>query len=102
MTFLRRLWFFLTRWRRIDDLDEEMRLHLELRAAAHRQRGLAPDAAAREARRRFGSPLRLREQSREMWGFSELERTSRDLRDAVRQLVRRPLSTFVIVALRHE
>jgi hypothetical protein len=43
----RRLWFFITRWRRMQDLDEEMRLHVELRAAANRRDGLHAEEAAR-------------------------------------------------------
>ena len=70
MTVLRRFWFFLTRWRRLEDLDEEMQLHVEMLAAVNQRRGLPPDAAAREARRRFGNQLELREESRDMWGFS--------------------------------
>jgi predicted permease len=97
MTVLRRLWFFLTRWRRLEDLDEEMQLHVEMLAAVNQRRGLLPDAAAREARRRFGNQLKLREESRDMWGFSELERMGKDLRYAVRQLIRRPVWTTVVV-----
>jgi predicted permease len=97
MTVLRRFWFFLTRWRRLEDLDEEMQLHVEMLAAVNQRRGLPPDAAAREARRRFGNQLKLREESRDMWGFSELERMGKDLRYAVRQLIRRPVWTTVVV-----
>ncbi|HYT73149.1 MAG TPA: ABC transporter permease [Vicinamibacterales bacterium] len=97
MTILRRVWFFVTRWRRVADLDDEMRLHVEMRAAANRRRGLGPDDAAREARRRFGNRLKLREESRDMWGFSDLERAAGDLRYAVRQVIRRPAWTFVVV-----
>jgi len=42
MNRFRRLWYFITRWRRISDLEDEMRLHIDLRAAANRRRGLAP------------------------------------------------------------
>jgi predicted permease len=98
MTPLRRIWFFVTRWRRIRDLDEEMRLHIELRAAANRRRGVAPDEAARQARVRFGNPLTLREEAREMWGWIALERAGHDLRDAVRQVLRRPIWTVVVVS----
>jgi putative ABC transport system permease protein len=97
MTVFRRLWFFATRWRRVQDLDDEMRLHVEMRAAANRRRGLAPDEAAQEARRRFGNPLKLREESRDVWGFSQLERLGGDVRYAVRQVVRQPTWTLVVV-----
>ena len=94
----RRLRFFVTRWRQIRDLDEEMRLHVELRAAANRRDGLHPDEAARQARLRFGNPLALREDARAAWGFSELERVAADLRHAVRRIVQQPGRTFVVVA----
>jgi predicted permease len=88
---------FITRWRRLNDLDDEMRLHVEMLAAANRRHGLAPDDAVREARRRFGNQLKLREESREMWGFSELERLGEDLRYAARHVIRRPTWTLVVV-----
>lgn len=94
---LRRLWFFVTRWRRMQDLDEEMRLHVELRAAANRRDGLHSEEAARQARLRFGNPLKLREEARDVWGFAELERIGGDLRHAVRRIVHRPAGTLVVV-----
>jgi predicted permease len=97
MTFFRRFWFFVTRWRRLKELDDEMALHVELRAAANRRRGLSPADATREARRRFGNQLKLREESRDMWGFSTLERIGDDLRYAARQVLRRPAWTLVVV-----
>ena len=97
MTVLRRFWFFLTRSRRLADLDEEMQLHVEMRAALNQRRGLPPAAAAREARRRFGNQLKLREESRDMWGFSELERMGRDLRYAIRTLFRTPFVTAIAI-----
>jgi putative ABC transport system permease protein len=97
MTTLRRLWFFLTRWRRVQELDEEMRLHVEMRAAANRRNGAPPDEAWRAARRRFGNPLKLREESRDAWGFPAFEQIGRDLHFSVRQIIRRPLSSIVVV-----
>jgi predicted permease len=93
----RRLWFFVTRWRRMQDLDEEMRLHVELRAAANRRDGLQTEEAARQARLRFGNPLELREEARDAWGFAELERIGGDLRHAVQRIVQRPAGTLVVV-----
>ena len=98
MTVRRRLWFFVTRWRRLKDLDDEMRMHVEMLAAANRRRGLPPDEAAHAARRRFGNQLKLREEGRDMWGFSELERVGKDLQYAVRQVIRRPAWTLVVVS----
>jgi hypothetical protein len=93
----RRLWFFVTRWRRMQDLDEEMRLHVELRAAANRRDGLHAEEAARQARLRFGNPLKLREDARDVWGFAEVERISGDLRHAVRRIGQHPGRTLIVV-----
>jgi putative ABC transport system permease protein len=97
MTLIRRIWFFVTRWRRLQDLDAEMRLHVEMRADANRRRGLAPDEAMRVAKARFGNSLKLREETRDVWGFSGVERVTDDLRSAMRQLIRRPTWTVVVV-----
>ena len=94
----RRLWFFITRWQRMQDLDEEMRMHVELRAAANRCEGMSPEEAARQAHRHFGNLLKLREEARDVWGFAELERIGGDLRHAVRRLVQHPAGTLVVVA----
>src|SRR5262245_61952718 len=94
---IRRLWFFVTRWRRMRDLDEEMRLHLELRAAANRRNGLDSEEASRQARLRFGNPLKHREEARDVWGFAELERVGGDLLYAVRRIVQHPAHTLVVV-----
>src|SRR5262245_23245062 len=86
--WIRRARFWLRRERLTDELEEEMRLHVELRAQAHRERGLAPDEADRAARRQFGNRLALREAGRDAWGFLWLERLIQDLRYGVRQLIR--------------
>ena len=93
----RRLWFVLTRWRQLRDLDEEMRLHLELRAAAHRRDGLQAEEAARQARLRFGNPLTFREEARDAWGLVKLERLAGDVRYAWRTL--RKSRAFTATAL---
>ena len=97
MIFFRRLWFFLTRHRRADDLREEMRLHVDLRAAANRRNGADASTAARVARRRFGNELRLAEEGADAWGFVGVERAGRDLRHALRHLVQRPIWTATVV-----
>src|SRR5690348_11254871 len=97
MSTLRRLWFFVTRWRRLRELDEEMQLHVELRAAANRHDGMDAAAAAHVARVRFGNRLRLREEARDMWGFLELERFGADLRYAVRRMTHQPTHALVVV-----
>lgn len=80
-----------------EELDEEMRLHLELRAEANRAAGLDGDEARTAARRRFGNPGVLAEQGRDIWGWGWLDALRQDLRYAARQLVRAP--GFALVAV---
>jgi putative ABC transport system permease protein len=75
--------------RRFDvDLDEEMRLHQELREQEQVERGFSPEEAHYAAQRRFGNNLVLREESREMWGRNCLETFLQDVRYGLRQLRR--------------
>src|SRR5262245_57114631 len=74
-----------------------MRLHVELRAAANRRDGLNAEEAARQAHLRFGNPLTLREDARDAWGLSELERVAADLRHAVRRSVQHPARALVVI-----
>jgi predicted permease len=97
LRFYRRAALLVRRRRAADDLADEMRLHVELRAAAHRRQGLDDGDAARAARRQFGNQLRLREESQDMWGFTAIERTVNDARYAVRQLIRRPGWTLTVL-----
>ena len=75
------------RSRKLDDeLDEELRFHLEARAAELAAGGLAPEEAACEARRRLGVPLGLRESSRDVKLIPWLDSVARDVRFGVRVL----------------
>jgi hypothetical protein len=44
-----------------DDIEDELRFHLEERASEFEDKGMSPSAAAVEARRRLGNRLLLRE-----------------------------------------
>jgi len=72
--FRRVRWLFL-RGRFDQDLQEEMALHLELRAADDSQ-----------AQKRFGNRTRLLEASREAWGWTFWETLGQDLRYGLRAL----------------
>jgi putative ABC transport system permease protein len=95
--FGRRLLMLLRRRQLDQDLEEEMRLHLELREQEQMERGLAPDEAWYAARRQFGNPTLLKEVSREMWGWNSLEQFIQDLRYGLRQLRLSP--GFAVVAI---
>ena len=56
----------LFRRRQVDrEIDEELRFHLERRTEENVAAGMAPDAAAREARRAFGNVQTVREECRD-------------------------------------
>ncbi|MBZ5566117.1 MAG: ABC transporter permease, partial [Acidobacteriia bacterium] len=95
---LARRFLMLFSRRRFDaDLDEEMRLHRELREREEIERGLSPQEARYAAQRRFGNELVLREESRDMWGWNWLENFAQDVRYALRMLAKN--SGFTAVAV---
>ncbi len=87
------------------DVDEELDVHLEMRIAELKARGMTADAARREALRRFGDleytrqycrEQDLRKETRMRWSLSFGE-FARDLRVSVRSLARLPGLTATIV-----
>ncbi|RZU42336.1 ABC transporter permease [Edaphobacter modestus] len=80
-------------------LDEEMRFHLEQEEAERIRRGVSPDEARRSARREFGNPALLRDEVRRGWSWAWMETIARDLRFAVRALMRSPGFTVTAVAV---
>ncbi len=68
------------------DLEEEMRLHVELRQQQQLQSGLTPYDAQAAARRRFGNVTSLKERSRVAWGWEWFENLAQDVRYATRML----------------
>ena len=97
LEFFRRL-RFRVRGNQFDrDLAEEMRLHLDLRATEGMAAGLDPAQAAAAAARRFGNTLRLRESSREAWGWTWFDDLRQDLRYGVRALAAQPGFTATAV-----
>ncbi|HEY3441856.1 MAG TPA: ABC transporter permease [Paludibaculum sp.] len=80
---------FLSQQRQLEqDLDEEMRFHLAMKAERNRESGLSRDEAEWTARRQFGNVTRMKEQSREAWGWSALERFGKDVQLSLRSLRR--------------
>ncbi|MGH7678469.1 MAG: ADOP family duplicated permease [Gemmatimonadaceae bacterium] len=97
--WLRRVWYLLRREQVASDLDEEMRLHRELRAERLRSNGMEARDADLEARRRFGNVSHMTEESRATWGFARLDQLLQDLRFAARRLRQRPAFSVPVIAI---
>jgi len=80
-----------------DEIAEEMRFHIELRAEENVRRGMAPEEARREAERQFGRFSRIKEQGYDVRGGRWLEATWQDLRYGARTLLKRPGFTLAAV-----
>jgi predicted permease len=72
------------------DIDEELRLHIELRTAENLAAGMSPQEAARAARKRFGNVLSIREECREVRGAGCTETILQDIRFGLRMLRKHP------------
>jgi putative ABC transport system permease protein len=83
--------------RRDDDLDRELRTHLELEAEERRAAGLSSPSAEYAARAEFGDIMLTKERTREMWGWSGIDKLVQDLKYGLRGIRRSP--GFVSVAM---
>ncbi|MGA3228296.1 MAG: permease prefix domain 1-containing protein, partial [Acidobacteriaceae bacterium] len=79
------------------DLEEEMRLHLELREQEQTEEGVVSSESRRAAYRRFGNPTLIKEESYMAWGWGWLESLVQDVRFAMRQLWKTP--GFTVTAI---
>src|SRR5688572_2398911 len=66
------------------EIDEELRFHIEQRTAENIGAGMSPDEAACEVRRRFGNFQSVREKCRSLRGVSFGETTWQDVRFGLR------------------
>jgi putative ABC transport system permease protein len=80
-----------------DEIAEEIRFHIELRAEENVRRGMAPEEARREAERQFGRFSRIKEQGYDVRGGRWLEATWQDLRYGARTLLKRPGFTLAAI-----
>jgi predicted permease len=86
--------------RRLDaDLDDELRMHLELLAADHERRGLTPSEARAAALRDFGGVAQVTEAYRAQRGLPLVDALAQDVRYALRAWRRAPAFAFVVVAV---
>ncbi|HEV2488227.1 MAG TPA: ABC transporter permease [Candidatus Acidoferrales bacterium] len=95
--FSRRLAMLFVRRKFDQEMDEEIRLHLDMRGKEHASNGVSAEEAYMTARKNFGNALALREVSHDSWGWAWLEHFGQDLRFAFRMFAKTP--GFTAVAL---
>jgi putative ABC transport system permease protein len=80
-----------------DDLEEEVRFHLEREIEENIARGMSPEEARYAALRRFGGVERVKEESRDERGIRFLDEMRQDLHYGARMLVKQPGFTLIAV-----
>lgn len=88
--FTRRIWYFLRRDQLTRELEEEMGIHMQMRAER---------IGSHEAQRKFGNTTTLQQRSRDMWGFGALEDLASDVKFAFRRLTQRPAFAAAVIGV---
>ena len=100
MSLLRRLLSTIRKHKLEQEIDEEMRFHLEARTQLNIEKGQKAEDARAAALRQFGNATRQREDTVDADLFSWMETLGNDLRYAVRLLHKNlSFSGFAILAL---
>src|SRR5271167_4305757 len=97
-----RIWRLWTHWQdkrrtREDDLGRELRAHLDLEAEERQAAGVPPEEAPYAAQRAFGNVTQVKEEIRELWGWTWIEQLFDDARYALRSLRTNPGFSAVAV-----
>ncbi|MGA6960251.1 MAG: permease prefix domain 1-containing protein, partial [Candidatus Acidiferrales bacterium] len=85
------------RKRMLEELELDIREHIERETQDNIARGMAPDDARYAALRKFGNVARVQEETRNVWSLLWLEQLLQDVRYGFRMLRRSPL--FALVAI---
>src|SRR3989442_14244347 len=83
-----------------DEMDEEMRSHIEMQTQENIDAGMKPEEARYAALRQFGWVESIKETCRERRGVSWIEHFIRDIRYGLRMVLRNSASTvFAMLVL---
>jgi predicted permease len=96
-TLLSRVAALFGKRKRDDDLDEELRAHIELAVEENIKTGMTPQQARTAALRALGGVTQTREDYRMQRGLPFFEQMARDVRFAFRQMLKSPGFTLIAV-----
>jgi predicted permease len=85
------------RERMLEDLEQDIRAHIEMETQDNIARGMPPEEARYAAVRKFGNVTRVQENVREVWSFVWLEQLWQDMWFGLRMLRKSPAFTAVAV-----
>jgi predicted permease len=88
---------WIRREHRERELEEEIELDFALEVQQRMEAGATREEAESAARRDFGNVTRVKETTREMWGWSSFERLQQDLRYTFRRLRKTPAFTITTI-----
>jgi len=85
------------RERMMDELEQDIRAHIEMETQDNIARGMSPEEARYAAVRKFGNVTRVQEDAHEVWSFLWLEQLWQDVLFGLRMLRKGPVFTAVAV-----
>src|SRR5258708_12798319 len=95
--FVQRLFSLFRRRRLENDMDDELRSHLEMAVELNVRKGMSGEDARREALKSFGGVEQTKENYRDQRGLPMIDTTLQDLRFGLRML--RPSPGFSMLAI---